>query len=77
VLPVLASVYDSEPVSKLPNAAELKGWLDYIKTAGRPNPVSANFSELSDSLVTGAQQVVFKDADVAETLNQVAAKYNG
>lgn len=77
VLPVLASVYESDEVASLPNAAELKSWLEYIKTSGRPNPVSANFSELSDSLVTGAQQVVFQGADAAETLNQVAAKYNG
>lgn len=76
VLPVLASVYDSPEVKALPNADELKGWLDYIRDYGRPNPVSENFSELSDSLVTGAQQIVFQGADPAETLNRVADAYN-
>jgi multiple sugar transport system substrate-binding protein len=77
VLPVLSSVYDSEAVSALPNAEELRSWLDYIRDHGRPNPVSENFSELSDSLVTGAQRVVFQGADPAQTLTDVATAYNG
>lgn len=77
VLPVLADVYQSEGVKALPNADELNAWLDYIAEYGRPNPVSEKFSELSDSLVTGAQQVVFQDADAAETLQRVADGFNG
>ncbi len=76
VLPVLSSVYESPAVTALPNADELNSWLDYIRDYGRPNPVSENFSELSDSLVTGAQQVVFQGADPAETLTRVADAYN-
>lgn len=76
VLPVLSSVYESEAVTSLPNAQELTTWLDYIRDHGRPNPVSANFSELSDSLVTGAQQIVFEGADPAATLKKVAETYN-
>lgn len=76
VLPVLQSVYESDAVKALPNAAELTTWLDYIRDHGRPNPVSANFSELSDSLVTGAQKIVFQGADPAETLKGVADGYN-
>ena len=74
---MLSSVYDSEAVSALPNAEELRSWLDYIRDHGRPNPVSENFSELSDSLVTGAQRVVFQGADPAQTLADVASAYNG
>lgn len=76
VLPVLSSVYESPAVSALPNADELTAWLDYIRDYGRPNPVSENFSELSDSLVTGAQQVVFQGADPADVLTRVADTYN-
>lgn len=76
VLPVLSSVYDSDAVTALPNADELKSWLAYIEEYGRPNPVSENFSELSDSLVTGAQQIVFQNADPLETLTGVADAYN-
>lgn len=77
VLPVLSSVYESAAVQALPNAEELTGWLDYIREHGRPNPVAENFSELSDSLVTGAQQIVFQGADPLETLTGVADKFNG
>lgn len=76
VLPVLSSVYSSAGVKALPNAAELNSWLDYIKAHGRPNPVSERFSELSDSLVTGAQKVVFQGADAMSTLSDVAKTYN-
>ncbi|MAB81762.1 ABC transporter substrate-binding protein [Microbacterium sp. UBA3394] len=76
VLPVLSTVYESEAVTSLPNADELNSWLDYIRDYGRPNPVSENFSELSDSLVTGAQQVVFQGQDPAATLERVAEEYN-
>lgn len=76
VLPVLSSVYESPTVTALPNAAELNSWLAYIRDYGRPNPVSENFSELSDSLVTGAQQVVFQGADPLDTLTSVADGYN-
>lgn len=76
VLPVLSSVYESPAVAALPNAEELNSWLDYIREYGRPNPVSENFSELSDSLVTGAQQIVFQGADPLETLTNVADNYN-
>ncbi|GAA2239212.1 extracellular solute-binding protein [Herbiconiux moechotypicola] len=76
VLPVLSSVYESAAVQELPNAAELAGWRDYILEHGRPNPVAENFSELSDSLVTGAQRVVFEGADASETLTQVATDFN-
>ncbi|MBN9214919.1 MAG: hypothetical protein ABS62_00910 [Microbacterium sp. SCN 70-200] len=76
VLPVLSSVYESDAVTSLDNADELNSWLDYIREYGRPNPVSENFSELSDSLVTGAQQIVFQGADPAETLSGVASTYN-
>lgn len=77
VLPVLGSVYDSATVQALPNAAELQSWLAYIQDYGRPNPTSEKFSELSDNLVTGAQQVVFQGADAQETLTRVASAYNG
>lgn len=77
VLPVLADVYESEGVTALPNAEELNTWRDYIAEYGRPNPVSEKFSELSDSLVTGAQQVVFQGADAGETLQRVADGFNG
>jgi multiple sugar transport system substrate-binding protein len=76
VLPVLSSAYDSPTVKALPNAAELVQWRDYVLNYGRPSPVAANFSELSDSLVTGAQQVVFKNADAAHALEEVTAKFN-
>ncbi|BDI22097.1 extracellular solute-binding protein [Herbiconiux sp. L3-i23] len=76
VLPVLSSVYDSAEVQALPNAAELATWRDYVVDFGRPNPVSPNFSELSDALVTAGQRVVFEGADAAEQLDQVAENYN-
>jgi len=76
VLPVLSSVYESPAVAALPNAAELTSWREYIAGYGRPNPTSEGFSELSDSLVTGAQQVVFQGADAAETLTRVADQFN-
>ncbi|GAB3596459.1 ABC transporter substrate-binding protein [Microbacterium tumbae] len=76
VLPVLSSVYESDAVQALPNADELSSWLDYVREYGRPNPVSENFSELSDSLVTGAQEIVFQDGDAATILQRVADDYN-
>lgn len=75
VLPVLASVYDSPAVQALPNATELATWRDYVLEHGRPNPVSENFSELSDALVTQAQKVVFQGADAGDALADVAAKF--
>ncbi|MFV0428386.1 MAG: ABC transporter substrate-binding protein [Arachnia sp.] len=76
VLPVLGSVYDSEAVASLDNADELAQWRDYIGEYGRPNPVAEDFSELSDSLVTGAQEIVFRGADPGATLTKVAEEYN-
>ena len=76
VLPTLASTYDSESVKSLANAEELQIWLEYVRDYGRPNPVSANFNELSDSLVTGAQQVIFQGGDATEVLSDVANKFN-
>ena len=76
VLPVLGSVYDSPAVNALPNAEELVAWRDYIGEYGRPNPVSEDFSELSDALVTGGQKIVFADADAEQTLAGIADSYN-
>lgn len=76
VLPVLSSVYESEAVTSLDNADELQMWLDYVRDYGRPNPISANFNELSDSLVTGAQEVVFQGGDAVQVLNDVAEGFN-
>ena len=76
VLPVLGSTYDSAVVKALPNAAELAQWRDYVLKNGRPSPVAANFSELSDSLVSAAQQIVFKGADAGKALNDVTSKFN-
>ncbi|MBN9607445.1 MAG: extracellular solute-binding protein [Actinomycetales bacterium] len=77
VLPVLASVYDSEAVQTLPNAGELATWRDYVLDYGRPAPVSENFSELSDALVTAGQRVVFQGADAASELDAVAGQFGG
>lgn len=76
VLPVLSSVYQSPGVTSLPNAAELDSWRQYIADHGRPNPVAEGFSELSDGLVTGAQQVVFQGASPADTLTRVVDAFN-
>lgn len=75
VLPVLSSVYESDVVKALPNVEELTAWRDYLKENGRPNPTSPEFSELSDSLVTAAQGIVFKGADPADGLDDVAAQF--
>lgn len=76
VLPVLAEVYESDAVSELDNAEELREWLDYIRDHGRPHPVSENFNELSDALVTGAQEIVFEGGDPATILTRVADGFN-
>ncbi|WP_460991703.1 ABC transporter substrate-binding protein [Sinomonas soli] len=76
VLPVSSKAYDSATVKALPNAQELLQWRDYLLGYGRPAPVSANFNELSDSLVSAGQQVVFKNADPAKSLDDVASKFN-
>lgn len=76
VLPVRASVYDSEAVQSLPNADELITWRDYVLEHGRPNPVSARFNELSDALVKAGQQAVFQGANPQDVLTQAADAYN-
>jgi multiple sugar transport system substrate-binding protein len=76
VLPVLSSVYDSEAVKALPNYRELLTWRDYVLNNGTPNPVSANYNQLSDALVTAGQQVVFQGADPLDALKAAANTFD-
>jgi multiple sugar transport system substrate-binding protein len=75
VLPVLKSVYDRPEVTGLPNAAEIKEWRDYVTQSGRPAPRSPRFNEISDALVKGGQQAVFKNAPADTTLNDIATNF--
>lgn len=76
VLPVLSSVYNSPSVKALPNYEELLSWRDYVLKNGTANPVSANYNQMSDALVTAGQQVVFQDADPATALKTAAQAFD-
>lgn len=76
VMPVIRSVYDMPAITDSPQAEELAAWSSYLAEHGRLVRLPADYNELSDTLVQAAQEMVFRGAPVAETLDRIAAEYN-
>lgn len=76
VMPVRASVFEHPEIAESPAGAELSMWRDYARDYGRMSRYPEDFPFLSEILVRAAQNIVFNDAPIAETLQQAADEYN-
>ncbi|WP_162606362.1 ABC transporter substrate-binding protein [Jiangella asiatica] len=69
VLPVLASTYEN-------GSPELLSWRDYLAEHGRSVHYPEDWSELNTDLTAAVQDIIFHDAPVQETLDELAEAYN-
>lgn len=76
VMPVRASVFEDPEIAESPTGAELNAWRDYTRDYGRMSRYPEDFPLLSEILVRAAQNIVFNDAPIEETLQQTADEYN-
>ncbi|MCB0208823.1 MAG: extracellular solute-binding protein [Anaerolineae bacterium] len=76
VMPVISSAYDSPQLAESPQAEEFKMWRDYAQAYGRMGHYPEDFPKLSEIMVKSAQQIIFNDAPLTDTLSSAADQYN-
>jgi multiple sugar transport system substrate-binding protein len=76
VMPSRVSTYAESAFAENPNAAELRRWTEYARTAGRMEPTPADFSKLSEELARATQRVIAQNADPKAALDAAAEAYN-
>lgn len=76
VMPSRLSTYASPAFLELPNAAELRGWADYLHAHGRMEATPKDFPKLSAAIATAMQRVIVQNGDPKAALDEAAAAYN-
>jgi len=76
VMPVLSSAYEDPAVKELATYDEMISWKEEASKSGQIVFYPEDYAKLSVELAKAAQQMVFQNAPVKETLDKVAAQYN-
>jgi ABC-type glycerol-3-phosphate transport system substrate-binding protein len=76
VMPVLASAYDDPVIARTPQGPELKAWMEYARDHGKMERLPEDYTQLSEMLAKAAQQIVYANGPIKQTLEKVAADYN-
>jgi len=75
-MPVLSSAYEDPAVKELATYDEMISWKEEASKSGQIVFYPEDYAKLSVELAKAAQQMVFQNAPVKETLDKVAAQYN-
>ena len=76
VMPVLASAYDDPTIASTSQGPELKMWMEYVRDHGMMERLPEDYTQLAEKMAKAAQQIVYNDAPIRETLAKVAKDYN-
>ena len=76
VMPVRSSAFEDPQIAESEAGAELLAWSDYARDFGRMGRYPDDFPRMSEILVLAAQQIIFNDAPIEETLQAAAEEYN-
>jgi multiple sugar transport system substrate-binding protein len=76
VMPVIDSAYKSPQIVNSKAGAEMEVWKNYVHSYGRLGRYPDDFAKLSDIIVKAAQEIIYNNAPIKETLNRAANEYN-
>jgi ABC-type glycerol-3-phosphate transport system substrate-binding protein len=76
VMPVLSSAYDDPAVKELATYDEMISWKEEASKSGQIVFYPEDYAKLSVELAKAGQQMIFQNAPIKETLDNVAAQYN-
>jgi hypothetical protein len=75
VMPVISPVFDEPSVAESSLGPEMKEWADYAAEYENMEKLPEDWNLLAEMMAKAAQEIVFNDAPIMETLQQAEDDY--